>query len=151
MVGTFLPGQQLGHSLCTGWPQTWNTWNTWKIQGIWKIVNISEKTQGKLNFCGKNLENSRKMKNMWHDHLQNCIPSNFPLFSCSGKYVKMPQKSQGKLREFSFSKTWPLWLYCMCILYSRHFKANPNTFIFIQLNHTSCSLWQNTHLEEHRC
>ena len=34
-------------------------------------------------------------------------------------------------------------LYCMYILQSRHFKANPtfaNMFIFIQLNHTSCSL-----------
>ena len=34
----------------------------------------------------------------------------------------------------------PQCLYYMCILHSRHFKANSNTFIFIQLNHTSCSL-----------
>ena len=29
--------------------------------------------------------------------------------------------------------TRPQPLYCMCSLHSRHFKANPNTFIFIQL------------------
>ena len=27
--------------------------------------------------------------------------------------------------------------YCMCILHSRQFKADLNTFIFIQLNHTN--------------
>ena len=30
-----------------------------------------------------------------------------PLLSCSGKNFEMPWKSQGKLREFSFSKIWP--------------------------------------------
>ena len=29
------------------------------------------------------------------------------LLSCSGKNFKMPWKSQGKLREFCFSKMWP--------------------------------------------
>ena len=47
----------------TGWPQTWKTWRTWKTQGIRKIVKISGKTQGNLNFCREGLENSRKMKN----------------------------------------------------------------------------------------
>ena len=47
---------------CSGWPQTWKTWKTWKTQGIWKIVKISGKTQGNLNFYRKNLENSEKMK-----------------------------------------------------------------------------------------
>ena len=42
----------------------------------------------------------------------------------------------------------PQSLYFICILHSRHFKANPNTFIFIQMNHTSCSLQQSTRLEE---
>ena len=37
-----------------GWPQTWKT------QGIWKIVKISGKTQGNLNFYRKNLETHGK-------------------------------------------------------------------------------------------
>ena len=44
--------------LISGWPQTWKT------QGISKIVKISGKTQGNLNFCRKNLEHSGKMKKM---------------------------------------------------------------------------------------
>ena len=39
-----------------GWPQTWKT------QGIGKIVKISGKSQGNLNFMGKNLENSGKCR-----------------------------------------------------------------------------------------
>ena len=88
-------------SLPSGWPQTWKT------QGIWKIVKISGKTQGNFNFCRKALENSGKMKNIWHDHQQKCIPSNFPLLSCSGKNLKISWRSQEKLREFSFSKMGP--------------------------------------------
>ena len=45
----------------------------------------------------------------------------------------------------------PQSLYCMYRLHSRQFKANPNTFIFIHLNDTSCSLKQSTRLEEHGC
>ena len=48
------------------------------------------KSQGNLNFCRKNLENSGKMKNMGHDRQQKCIPLNFPLLRCSGKNFKMP-------------------------------------------------------------
>ena len=33
-----------------------------ETQGIWKIVKFSGKTQGNLNFCRKNLENSGKIK-----------------------------------------------------------------------------------------
>ena len=33
-------------------------------------------------------------------------------------------------------------LHCMYSLHSRHFKAHPNTFIFIRLNHTSWSLFR---------
>ena len=50
------------------------------------------------------LNTEGKLKNMWHDHQQKCIPSNFPLLNCSGKIFKLSWKSQGKLREFSFSK-----------------------------------------------
>ena len=52
-----------------------------KTQGIWKIVKISGKTQGNVNFFRRNLENSGKMKNMWHDHQQKCTPSNYRIFS----------------------------------------------------------------------
>ena len=51
------------------------TWKTWKTQTIWKVVKISWKTQGTLIFCRRNLENSGKMKNMWHDCQQKCSPS----------------------------------------------------------------------------
>ena len=88
-----------------GWPQTW------KSRGICKIVKISGKTQISFNFCIKHLENSGKMKNMGHDCQQKYILLNFSLLSCSGKKFKMPWKSQGKLREFSFSKMWPPWFH----------------------------------------
>ena len=81
----------------SGWPQTWKT------QGIQKIIKVSEKTQGNLNFSKKNLENSGKMK---HDHQQKCTSLNFSLLSCSGKNFKISWKFQGKLREFIFSKMW---------------------------------------------
>ena len=45
----------------------------------------------------------------------------FPLLSCSGKNFKMPWKSQGKLREFRFSKMWPP---CTCIVCSYLIKAH---------------------------
>ena len=58
-----LPGVlQIIYKALPGWPQTWKTWKTWKTRGILKIVKISGKTQGNLNFCRKNLENSGKMK-----------------------------------------------------------------------------------------
>ena len=98
-----------------GWPQTWKTWKT---QGIWKLVKISWKSRGILNFCRKNLENSGKITNMGHDRQQKCISLNFPLLSCSGKNLKMTWKSQGKLREFSFSKMWPLWWGFSCFWYA---------------------------------
>ena len=70
-------------------------WKTWKTQGIWKIVKISRKTQGNFYFCRKNLENSGKMKNIWHDRQQICIPSNFLSWVAQGKIWKYP----GNLRE----------------------------------------------------
>ena len=42
--------------ILTGWAQTWKT------QGTWKIVKISEKTQGNFNICKKNLETQEKWK-----------------------------------------------------------------------------------------
>ena len=97
----------------TGWPQTWKTWKTWKTQGIWKIVKISGKTQGNLNFCRKNLENSGKMKNMWHDRQQKYPHRIFLSWVAQGKSLKYPGKlrensgkTQGKLRESSCSKMW---------------------------------------------
>ena len=59
------------------------------------------KTQGNLNFCRKNLENSGKMKKMSHDRQEKCIPLNFPFLSCSQKNFKI---CPGNLREFGFSK-----------------------------------------------
>ena len=46
---------------------------------------------------------------MWHNHQWKCIPANFSLSCFSGKNLKILWKSQGKLREFSFSKMWPPW------------------------------------------
>ena len=68
-----------------------------------------------------------------------------PIFSVSLEYHMDGRNSSDR------PTVRPESLYCMCILHSRHFKANPNTFIFIQLNHTSCSFLQSTRLEEHRC
>ena len=51
----------------------------------------------------------------------------FPVFSVILEY-RMDS------RKFSARTTVrPQSLYFMCILHARHFKANPNTFIFIQL------------------
>ena len=60
------------------------------------------KTQGNLNFCRKT-QGKCKMFGI----ITNEKYPNFSLSYCSGKKLKMPWKSQGKLREFSFSKTWP--------------------------------------------
>ena len=92
----------------SGWPQTWKTWKT---QGIWKIVKISRKTHGNLNFCRKNLENSRKIKLCDMIANKNAFHRSFLSWVARGKKFKMPWKSQGKLREFCFSKMWPP---CLC-------------------------------------
>ena len=57
-----------------------------------------------------------------------------PVFSVNLEYRK-----DG--RNFSDRPTvMPQSLYCMYSLHSQHFKANPNTFIFIRLNHTQLQL-----------
>ena len=43
------------------------------------------KSQGNLNFCGKNL-NSGKMKNILHGCQQKCIQSNFPFEVLTEKF-----------------------------------------------------------------
>ena len=51
------------HPLNPGWPQAWKTWKPGKLRAFEKL----SESQGNLDFCRKNLENSGKIKNMWHD------------------------------------------------------------------------------------
>ena len=67
---------------------------------------------------------------------------NFPLLSCSGKKFKMPWKSQGKLREFSFSNMWPPWFYvhltadiCRHGLWHTNWVVTLNIWIFVLFDH----------------
>ena len=87
----------------TGWPQTWKTWKT---QGIWKIVKISGKTRGNLNFCGKKRGKLRESEKYVTWSPTKMHSSSFSLLSCSWEKFKISWRTQGKLREFSFSKMW---------------------------------------------
>ena len=75
-----------------GWPQTWKT------QGIFKIFKISGKTQGNLNFCRKNLENSGKMKLCDMVANKNAFHRSFSLEMLREKFknaLEISRKTQG--------------------------------------------------------
>ena len=91
-----------------GLPQTWETWKIWKTQEIWKIVKISWKTQGKLNFCWKTWKTHGNVQYVARPPMKMHSIEDFFL-SCSEKNLKMLWKSQEKLREFSFSKMRSPW------------------------------------------
>ena len=66
-----------------------------------------------------------------------------PVFSAILEYHKNGRNSSDR------PTIRPQSLYCMYSLHSCHFKANPNTFIFIHLNHTSAAyykarVWKST-------
>ena len=91
----------------TGWPQTWKTWKTWKTQGIWKIVNISGKTQGKWKICDM-IANKNALSEFFSFELPSLSCESFS-FELLREKLEISWKTQGKLREFSFSKMWSPW------------------------------------------
>ena len=67
-----------------------------------EFEKLSE-SQGNVNFCRKAWSSQRKCKIcVIMAYGNKCISANFFLLDGSGKYLKMPWKSQGKLREFRF-------------------------------------------------
>ena len=68
-----------------------------KLREIRTFCRKTWKTQGKCIICDI-IRNNNVFQRIF-------------LSSCSEKKSKMPSKSQGKLREFSFSKMWPPCLY----------------------------------------
>ena len=62
---------------------------TWKTRGKWKICDMITN--------------------------KNALRWNFPSWVAQGN-LKMSRKSQGKLREFSFSKIWSLWVNAVIIM-----------------------------------
>ena len=80
---------------------------------------------GNLKNCQNLRENSGKLKFLWEkpeklrENLKyvtylpvKIFSSEFFISNCSGKNLKIPWKSQGKLSEFSFSKVWPPCMWC---------------------------------------
>ena len=109
--------------------ELWCFWGTWESHYSLRLATNLENLQnsGNLKNCQNLRGNSWKLLYKKPGKLREnekyvtwwptkCTSSNFSFLSCSRKKLKISWKSQGKLREFSFSKMWSSCLFRVDIL-----------------------------------